>query len=142
VTIFYRTVNHEGGIFMKFCISSTGRDLNAAVDPRFGRAAGYVFVDSDSGAFEYVENPAAMAGGGAGTKAAQLVIDRGAQAVLTGNIGPNAFAVLNAAGIAIYTGVSGSVQDAVDAFKKGSLQPVAAPTAPAHAGSGGRRGCA
>ncbi len=126
---------------MKLCISSTGKDLTAAVDPRFGRAAGYVIVDSDTDAFEGVENPAAMAGGGAGTKAAQLVIDRGVQAVLTGNIGPNAFAVLNAAGIAIYTGVSGSVQGAVDAFKKGTLQPVAAPTAPAHAGSGGRRGC-
>jgi len=126
---------------MKLCISSTGNNLQAAVDPRFGRAAGYVIVDSDTGAFEGVENPAAMAGGGAGTKAAQLVIDRGAQAVLTGNIGPNAFAVLNAAGIVMYTGVSGSVQDAVAAFNSGRLQRVAAPTAPAHAGSGGRRGC-
>jgi len=120
---------------MKLCISSTGKDLRAAIDPRFGRAAGYILVDSDSGVFESVVNPAAMAGGGAGTKAAQLMIDRGVQAVLTGNIGPNAFAVLNAAGIAMYTGMSGSVQDAVDAFKKGSLQPVAAPTAPAHAGT-------
>lgn len=127
---------------MKLCISSTGRDLSAAVDPRFGRAAGYIIVDSDSGAFEYLENAAAMAGGGAGSRASQTIIDKGAQAVLTGNVGPNAFAVLNAAGIAIYTGVSGSVRDAVDAFNKGSLQTVAAPTAPAHAGSGGRRGCA
>lgn len=127
---------------MKLCISSTGKDLQAGVDPRFGRAAGYVLVDSDTGTFEGVENPAAMAGGGAGTKAAQLVIDRGAKAVLTGNIGPNAFAVLNAAGIAMYTGVSGTVQDAVAAFNSGRLQPVAAPTAPAHAGSRGRRGCA
>ena len=51
---------------MKLCISSTGRDLSAAVDPRFGRAAGYVFVDTESTTFESVENPAAMAGGGAG----------------------------------------------------------------------------
>jgi len=120
---------------MKLCISSTGKDLSAAVDPRFGRAAGYVFVDTDSTTFESVENPAAMAGGGAGTKAAQLVIDRGAQAVLTGNIGPNAFAVLNAAGIKIYTGVSGTVQDAVDAFSGGSLKHAGAPTAAAHAGT-------
>jgi predicted Fe-Mo cluster-binding NifX family protein len=120
---------------MKLCISSTGKDPQAAVDPRFGRAAGYVFVDTESKTFESVENPAAMAGGGAGTKAAQLVIDRGAQAVLTGNIGPNAFAVLNAAGIKIYTGVSGTVQDAVDAFSGGSLKPVGAPTAAAHAGT-------
>ena len=120
---------------MKLCISSTGKDLSAAVDPRFGRAAGYVIVDTETGSFESVENPAAMAGGGAGTKAAQLVINKGVQAVLTGNIGPNAFAVLNAAGIKIYTGVSGTVQDAVDAFSGGSLKPVGAPTAAAHAGT-------
>lgn len=126
---------------MKLCISASGKDLGAAVDPRFGRAAGYILVDSESGAFEYLENPAAMAGGGAGTRAAQMVIDRGAKAVLTGNIGPNAFAVLKAAGTGMYTGVSGTVQEAVDAFKGGALQAVDAPTAPAHAGAGGRRGC-
>jgi len=127
---------------MKLCISSTGQNLAAAVDPRFGRAQRYIIIDSETKAFECVENPSSMAGGGAGTKAAQLFINKGVQAVLTGNIGPNAFAVLNAAGIVMYTGVSGTVQDAVDAFNSGRLQPVAAPTAPAHAGSGGKRGCA
>jgi predicted Fe-Mo cluster-binding NifX family protein len=120
---------------MKLCISTTGSDLAARVDPRFGRAQGYIIIDSETKACECVQNPAAMAGGGAGTKAAQLVIDKGVQAVLTGNIGPNAFAVLNAAGIKIYTGVSGTVQDAVDAFSGGALKPVGAPTAAAHAGT-------
>ena len=132
---------------MKLCISSTGQNLAAVVDPRFGRATSYIIVDSDTNAFECVENPSAMAGGGAGTKAAQLVINKGVQAVLTGNIGPNAFAVLNAAGIQIYTGVSGTVQQAVDLFKGGGLQASGAPTAQAHAGSSsgscsGKGGCA
>lgn len=121
---------------MKICISTTGKDLAAAVDPRFGRAQGYIIIDTETNAFECIENSAAMAGGGAGTKAAQLVIDKAVQTVLTGNIGPNAFAVLSAAGITIYTGVSGTVQAAVDMFLGGSLQPVAAPTAEAHAGTG------
>jgi predicted Fe-Mo cluster-binding NifX family protein len=125
---------------MKLCISSTGQDLSAVVDPRFGRATSYIIVDSDTHAFEYVENPSAMAGGGAGTKAAQLVINKGVQAVLTGNIGPNAFAVLNAAGIQIYTGVSGTVQQAVDLFKGGKIQAAGAPTAQAHAGTSGCSG--
>jgi predicted Fe-Mo cluster-binding NifX family protein len=124
---------------MKLCISTTGHDLAASVDPRFGRAQGYIIIDSETKAFEYVQNPAATAGGGAGTKAAQLVIDKGIQAVLTGNIGPNAFNVLNAAGITIYTGVSGTVQAAVDMFIGGTLKPVEAPTAAAHAGTGGGR---
>jgi predicted Fe-Mo cluster-binding NifX family protein len=120
---------------MKICISTTGSDLASSVDPLFGRAQRYIIVDTETKAFECIENPAAMAGGGAGTRASRLVIDRGVQAVLTGNIGPNAFAVLQAAGIAVYTGLSGSVQDAVDTLAGGSLQPVAAPTAQAHAGS-------
>jgi len=120
---------------MKICISTIGKDLAADVDPRFGRAQRYIIIDTETKAFECIDNPAAMAGGGAGTKAAQLVIDRGVQAVLTGNIGPNAFAVLNAAGIPVYTGVSGTVQEAVDIFFVGTLQPVAAPTAEAHAGT-------
>jgi predicted Fe-Mo cluster-binding NifX family protein len=120
---------------MKVCISTTGDTMAAPLDPRFGRAQRYIIMDTETKAFECIENPAAMAGGGAGTRASRLVIDKGVQAVLTGNIGPNAFAVLQAAGIAVYTGLSGSVQDAVDGFEGGSLQPVAAPTAQAHAGS-------
>lgn len=120
---------------MKLCISATGQNLSAPIDPRFGRAQGYVIVDTETKAFEYVENPGAMAGGGAGTKASQLVINKGAQVVLTGNIGPNAFAVLNAAGMKIFTGISGTVQEAVDLFLGGTLEPVGAPTAKAHAGT-------
>jgi predicted Fe-Mo cluster-binding NifX family protein len=121
---------------MKICISSVGQDLAAKVDPRFGRAQRYIIIDTETQAFECVENSAAMAGGGAGTKAAQLVINKAVQAVLTGNIGPNAFTVLSAAGIKIYTGVSGTVKEAFDMFLGGTLQPVAAPTAKAHAGNG------
>ena len=120
---------------MKICISSIGQDLAASVDPRFGRAQRYIIIDTETKAFECIDNAAAMAGGGAGTKAAQLVINKGIEAVLTGNIGPNAFTVLNAAGITIYTGVSGTVQEAVDMFKGGTLNPVEAPTAEAHAGT-------
>ncbi len=124
---------------MKICISTTGKDLTASVDPRFGRAQRYIIIDTETKAFECIDNAAAMSGGGAGTKAAQVVINKAVQAVLTGNIGPNAFTVLNAAGITIYTGVSGTVQEAVDLFLGGTLQPVAAPTAEAHAGTGGGR---
>jgi len=125
---------------MKICISTTGKDLAASVDPRFGRAQRYIIIDTETKAFECIDNAAAMSGGGAGTKAAQVVINKAVQAVLTGNIGPNAFTVLNAAGITIYTGVSGTVQEAVDMFLGGTLNPVVAPTAEAHAGMGGGKG--
>jgi len=123
---------------MKVCISSTGKDLSAPVDPRFGRSQLFLFVDTETMEYECVENPALTAGGGAGTKAAQLVSDKGAQAVLTGNVGPNAFSVLSAAGVTIYAGMTGTAQQAVEKFKTGRVLPVSSPSVGAHSGMGGR----
>ena len=123
---------------MKVCISSTGKDLSAPIDPRFGRAQLFLFVDTETMEYECVENPAITAGGGAGTKAAQLVSDKGAQAVLTGNVGPNAFSALSAAGVSIYAGMTGTAQQAVEKFKTGQVLPVSGPSVGAHAGMGGR----
>jgi predicted Fe-Mo cluster-binding NifX family protein len=123
---------------MKVCISSTGKDLSAPIDPRFGRAQLFLFVDTVTMEYECIENPALTAGGGAGTKAAQLVSDKGAQAVLTGNVGPNAFSALSAAGVTIYAGMTGTAQQAVEKFKTGRVLPVSGPSVGAHAGMGGR----
>jgi predicted Fe-Mo cluster-binding NifX family protein len=120
---------------MKLCISSSGQTLDSAVDPRFGRAQGFIIADSDSVDFEAVPNPAMTAGGGAGTKASQLIISKGARAVLTGNVGPNAFAALNAAGIPMYTGVTGTVREAIEKFKTGTLKPVQGPSVAEHSGN-------
>ena len=122
---------------MKVCISSIGKDLSTPVDPRFGRAQFFLFVDTETMEYECIENPAINAGGGAGTKAAQLVSDKGAQAVLTGNVGPNAFTALTAAGIKIYVGLSGSAQESIDKFKQGQVKPVSGPSVGAHSGMGG-----
>jgi predicted Fe-Mo cluster-binding NifX family protein len=84
---------------MKICISSAGNDLNAKVDPRFGRCQNFLFVDIDTLEAEAVQNLAASSGGGAGTKAAQLVADKRVEAVLTGNVGPNAYTAIEAAWI-------------------------------------------
>jgi predicted Fe-Mo cluster-binding NifX family protein len=119
---------------MKLCITSTGNDLNSKIDQRFGRCKNFLFVDIDTLETEAVPNPAAIAGGGAGTKAAQLVADKSVEAVLTGNVGPNAYTALEAAGIKIYAGVHGICQDAFDAFKQGYFVPVSGPTTESHTG--------
>jgi len=90
--------------------------------------------------FEAVPNPAMSAGGGAGIQAAQFVIERGAQAVLTGNVGPNAFNVFQAAGVPIYLVEEGTVREAVEAYKGGRLQAVSGANVQAHAGMGPGRG--
>ena len=119
---------------MKICISAEGTTLDARVDPRFGRCRTFIIVDTETMAFEAVDNVGTEASGGAGIQAGQLVASRGAKAVLTGNVGPNAFQTLQAGGIAIYTGVSGTVREAVDGFKKGLYQATGEPTAASKAG--------
>ena len=102
-------------------ISSTGTDQGSAIDPRFGRCAYYMVYDMEQDNYKAVENQSRNATGGAGIQAAQTVADMDAGAVITTNIGPNAFRVLDSAGIKVYSGVSGTVKDAIEDYKKGSL---------------------
>jgi predicted Fe-Mo cluster-binding NifX family protein len=125
---------------MKIIITAEGNDLNAPTSPRFGRCSTYVFVETETMAFEAVPNPAASASGGAGIQAAQFVIERGAQAVLTGNLGPNAADVFRAAEIPVYLNNETTVQAAVEAFNDGRLTIARGANVEAHAGMGGRPG--
>lgn len=107
---------------MKIAVSSTGKDLNSAVDPRFGRARFFIVIDTETGAFSAHDNTQSMnALQGAGIQSAKNVADLGVQTVVSGNMGPKAFSTLHAAGIDIFTGASGTVQDALDAFNDGTL---------------------
>ena len=116
---------------MKICISAKDAAATAETDPRFGRARAFCFYETETGEYDCIENgPGAP--GGAGVQTAQTVIDRGAQVVLTGSVGPNAFRVLRAAGVAVYADVSGTVESAVAAYKGGRLTETAAPTNAGH----------
>ncbi len=83
---------------MRIAISSTGPDLDAQVDPRFGRCQCFVVVDPATEELEVLDNEAAMMSGGAGIQAAQMVANSGVDAVITGNLGPNAADTLEATG--------------------------------------------
>jgi predicted Fe-Mo cluster-binding NifX family protein len=124
---------------MKIVISSAGKGLESEVDPRFGRCRYFLIVDADTRDFEVLDNQNAEMYGGAGIKTAQLVAGLGLNTVLTGNIGPNAFEVLNAAGIEILTGASGTIAEAVDAYRNGQLKRVDTSTVQSHAGMGKAR---
>jgi predicted Fe-Mo cluster-binding NifX family protein len=122
---------------MKIAVSAAGDNLVAPLDPRFGRCQYFIFVDPESMEFEAIPNESANAMGGAGIQAAQNVANMNAEVVLTGNMGPNAFQTLTAAGIKVITGVSGSVQEAIEKFKKGELKETTAPNVGSHFGMGG-----
>jgi len=119
---------------MKITISATGPDLDAQVDPRFGRCRYFVIVDLETTKFEALENSGAMGSGGVGVSVAQMIAGKGVEAVITGNCGPNAYQALSTAGIKVITGVTGSVQDAVEDYKSGKLQAISKPNVSAHSG--------
>ncbi|MFA5156677.1 MAG: NifB/NifX family molybdenum-iron cluster-binding protein [Candidatus Omnitrophota bacterium] len=121
---------------MQICITSEGKTLDSRVDQRFGRCQNFIFFDTDSGNFEAQENVSFQLQGGAGIQSAQFVASKGAKAVLTGNVGPNAFQTLNAGGIDIYTGVSGSIREAIEAYKSGKLKKIQSPSVGSKFGMG------
>ncbi len=119
---------------MKIAITSTGKMMDSEVDPRFGRAAYFVIIDTETMDFSVIENENVAAAGGAGISSAKVVIDSGAEAVLTGNCGPNAERTLSAAGLKLYTGATGTVAEAVELFKTGKLTEAAGPNVESHFG--------
>ena len=121
---------------MKIAVSATAPDLDAEVDPRFGRCQYFIIIDPQSMEFETLDNSNAMAAGGAGISTAQMIASKGAEVVLTGNCGPNAYQTLSAAGIQVITGVSGRIKDAIEAFKEGRFQSSAQPSVGSHYGMG------
>ena len=108
---------------MKIVISSSGKDLNSQVDPRFGRCAYFLIVDTDDMSFEVFDNESGALGGGPGIQSAQFVASKGAKAVITGNCGPNAVSTLYATGIQVFLGNTGTVKDVLENFKNGNLTP-------------------
>lgn len=108
---------------MKIAVTSLGESLESPVDQRFGRARFFVLYDLDTGEWSAHDNKQNLqAAQGAGIQAAQHVVDLGAEAVITGHCGPKAFTTLSAADITVYQEASGSVQDALDACRAGSLK--------------------
>lgn len=101
----------------KVCISAKGKDIEADVDPRFGRAQYFLIIDPETTDYEVIDNPYIEAGQGAGTQTAQLIANKNVRAVLTGNCGPNALRVLQSSGIEVITGTSGKIKDALSKYK-------------------------
>jgi predicted Fe-Mo cluster-binding NifX family protein len=118
---------------MKLAVSATGKDLEAKIDPRFGRAPYFIMVDSETMAYEVVNNSQSLnLPQGAGIQAGQMIVKNKADVLITGNCGPKAFQVLQSAGIEIVTGASGSVKDAVMQYKAGKLKPAENPNVEGH----------
>jgi predicted Fe-Mo cluster-binding NifX family protein len=120
---------------MKIAISSKGQTMDNELDPRFGRAKYFLLVDSEGGPLEVVENKQNLQlPQGAGIQAAQTVVEKGAQAVLTGNCGPKAFQVLQAARVPVAIGLEGPIREIIQQFNEGKIQFARGPNVEGHWG--------
>lgn len=115
--------NNRKGNAMKVAVTAQGKELASEVDPRFGRAKYFIVVDTESGELTTHDNSQNLnAAQGAGIQAGQNVVELGVEAVITGNVGPKAYATLQAGNVKVYAGAKGSVAKALEAFKAGELQ--------------------
>jgi len=107
---------------MKIAVTSSGPELKSDIDPRFGRCQYFIIFDTENEEFEAIENSNARGMGGVGIQSAQVMADKGVQVVISGNCGPNAFRTLEAAGIKLITGLNGTVESAIQEYRKGNLK--------------------
>ena len=118
---------------MKIAITSQGRELDSQIDPRFGRAAYILIVDTTDSGVEIIDNSANLnAFKGAGIQAAATISRSGADVLLTGYCGPNAFKTLQTAGVKVVNDVTGTVKEAVDTFNEGNIAYAKGANADAH----------
>lgn len=118
---------------MKIAITATADSLDADLDGRFGRAAGFIIYDMESGLFEYIENSQNRAATeGAGIQASKKVIESGAGALITGNLGPKAYQVLSKAGISLFYSPGGTVKESLEHYRDGTLARAEGASAEAH----------
>jgi len=118
---------------MKIVVSSVGGSLDSEVDPRFGRARMFLFVDTETGKTESIDNSSgANAPQGAGIQAAETISRLGADCLLTGHCGPKAFRTLEAAGIKVYTGAYGTIAEALEQLESGDLHLSSGPDVGGH----------
>ena len=121
---------------MKIAVSSSGKDLDSEIDPRFGRCAYFLIVETDDMSFEAFDNENIAISGGAGIQSAQLVASKGAKAVITGNCGPNAVRTLSAAGVKLFANNTGRLREAIERYKNGELRSTKEATVSDHYGMG------
>lgn len=124
---------------MRVAISATAASKDAQVSPVFGRCNYFVIMDTDTGEMTSLQNPAQGAFGGAGVQSAQMVVQQGVQAVISGNLGPNAKQVLDAAGIEAFVGDGLTIAEAMAALEAGELGQMDRPSVSKDFGKGGAR---
>jgi len=119
---------------MRIAVSSTGPNAAAPVDERFGRCKYFLVFDEKENLLETISNDALSSAEGAGIKSVQTLIKHRVDVVLTGRVGPKAMIAIQAAGLAVYAGVSGTAAQSLKRYWEGELQSLLSPNTASHSG--------
>lgn len=123
---------------MKVAVSSSGKDLESLIDPRFGRCAYFLLVETNDMSFEVFDNQSISLGSGVGIQSAQLISSKGAKAVITGNCRPDIIQSLTAAGIEVFLGNKGIAREVLQKYKNGQLTSMTTADSSEYSDLGGR----
>jgi predicted Fe-Mo cluster-binding NifX family protein len=125
---------------MKVAITASEPEFGTKLEPRFGRCAYFMILNTDTHNWKLLPNPAADAMGGAGPQAAQFLADQGVEAVISGEFGPNAYTALEAAGIRMYSSKVKQITKLLEEFQINQLEQISGPTGPQRHGGPGSQG--
>lgn len=117
---------------MKIAVSASGKSLEDSLNQRLGRCEYFLIYDSNDNSTNVLENTGRLATGAAGIATARLLSDQGVDVIITGNVGPNAFTALQAAGIRVYTSAVEKIKDVLQSYQAGELIEIQAPNVGAH----------
>ena len=109
---------------MKLILSANEKEKSSMLDLRFGRCKYFAIVDLETNEWNYIENKGAYSSGGAGIAASQQVIDQAADVLITGNLGPNAFEVLEKSNMKVLRSGAVKLEEAILLFKENKLEPL------------------
>ncbi len=125
---------------MKICFTSLGGGIDSPIDPRFGRARYFIILDEKGNVDKVIPNEGSESQRGAGILAAQTIASEKVNALVSGNVGPNAFNLLSSSGIEMFSASAGSVKENFLAWKENRLPKIASASPAGFGGRGGGMG--
>jgi predicted Fe-Mo cluster-binding NifX family protein len=109
---------------MKIAISATGKTKEDSLDMRFGRCKYFQIHDTESGKVKILENEGQNASAGAGINTSNQLVDEGIDVIITGNFGPNAFEIIEKAGIKAYKCGNIAISSVLEKYKNNELEEI------------------
>lgn len=111
---------------MKIAIQVEEKSMESKISKVFGRCPYFLIIDDkDLNDYKFVENLGLTSQGGAGIKAAQVIVDNNVDVLITDHLGENAIEVLKQLeNIKVYKYIDSSINENLKLLKENKLEEV------------------